>query len=180
MFAGVCRLVAALAMASISVAAIAQPIPPGALPGRERQQFEQPAPPRAQPGGPGVSLPSTVAPPGAEKIKVVIRSIRVVGATIYTKSQLAELYADLIGQHTTLLAVYEAAQRITTKYGSDGYVLSRAIVPPQELNPGGADIRIEVIEGFVDKVEWPPEVGRYRDFFSHYAAMITAERPANI
>jgi len=41
-------------------------------------------------------------------------------------------------------------------------------------------VRIEVIEGWVDKVEWPASLTRYRDFFSSYAAKITAERPANI
>jgi hemolysin activation/secretion protein len=59
-------------------------------------------------------------------------------------------------------------------------VLSRAIVPPQELNPGGAVVHIEIVEGYIDKVEWPEQLGRYRDFFSDYATKITAQRPANI
>ena len=57
--------------------------------------------------------------------------------------------------------VYSLAQKITAKYGNDGYVLSRAIVPPQNLDPSGAIVTIEVIEGYVDKVEWPPSVARY-------------------
>ena len=35
------------------------------------------------------------------------------------------------------------AQRLTAKYGNDGYVLTRAVVPPQELSPDGAVVRIE-------------------------------------
>jgi len=58
-------------------------------------------------------------------------------------------------------------------------VLSRAIVPPQEFNPKGATVRIQVIEGWVNKVEWPKKLSRYRDFFSDYATRITTERPAN-
>jgi hemolysin activation/secretion protein len=100
--------------------------------------------------------------------------------TVYTQEQLAPLYADLLGQHVTLQAVYDLAQKITTKYGNDGYVISRAIVPPQQLNPGGATVRIQVIEGYVDKVEWPHALDKFRDFFSYYTARITAERPANI
>ena len=42
------------------------------------------------------------------------------------------------------------------------------------------NVRIQVIEGWVDKVEWPKKLSRYRDFFSDYAAKITADRPVNI
>ena len=153
MLAGVGRVAAALAIAIVSTAALAQVIPPSAQPGRERERFTQPPVPRAQPGGPPVSLPSTVAPPGAEKIKIVIRSVSVGGSTVYSAAQLEPIYADLLGRETTLATVYEIARRITAKYGADGYVLSRAIVPPQQLNPKGVNVRIQVIEGWVDKVE---------------------------
>jgi hemolysin activation/secretion protein len=180
MFLGASRFLAVLAIVGVSYSATAQVIPPSAQPGRERERFTQPPVPRAQPGGPPVSLPSTVAPPGAEKIKLVIRSVQVVGSTIYSAAQLEPLYADLLGRETTLATVYEIARRITAKYGADGYVLSRAIVPPQKLNPKGVHVRIQVIEGWINKVEWPKKLARYRDFFSDYAAKITADRPVNI
>src|SRR5664280_707359 len=107
MLAGVGRIAAALAIAIVSTAAIAQVIPPSAQPGRERERFTQPPVPRAQPGGPPVSLPSTVAPPGADKVKIVIRSVSVVGSTVHSAAQLEPLYADLLGRETTLATVYE-------------------------------------------------------------------------
>ena len=180
MFAGICRFAAALVAVGVSSIAVAQVIPPSAQPGRERELFTQPPVPRAQPGGPAISLPSTVAPPGAEKVKLVIRSVRVVGSTIYSADELKSLYADLLGRETTLQTVYDIARRITAKYGSDGYVLSRAVVPPQQFDPKGANVRIQVIEGWINKVEWPQKLSRYRDFFSNYAARITAERPVSI
>jgi len=106
--------------------------------------------------------------------------VHIVGSTVYTEEQLAPLYEDLIGQSTSLQTVYDLARKITAKYGADGYVLSRAIVPPQNLNPKRADITIQVVEGYVDNVEWPKTLSRYRDFFTGYATKITAERPANI
>ena len=171
-----------LALAGIFAPALAsaQVIPPSAQPGRERERFTQPPAPQARPGGPAVSLPSTVAPPGADKIKIVIRSVHVVGSTIYSREQLEAVYADLLGRETTLQTVYGIAQRITGKYGSDGYVLSRAIVPPQNFNPKGANVRIQIIEGWVDRVEWPSKLARYRNFFSDYASKITTDRPVNI
>src|SRR5438552_12224160 len=58
MVAGVRPIAAALAMVSVSFAAVAQVIPPGAQivppsdqPGRERERFERPPVPLAQPGG---------------------------------------------------------------------------------------------------------------------------------
>ncbi len=182
---GLRRVVAALALVVVATAAttatMAQPvIPPSVQPGREQQQFTEPAAPLSQPGGGAISLPSTVAPKGADRIKVVVRAVRIVGMTVYSQDQIAPLYADLVGHQVTLQAIYDLAQKITSKYGTDGYVISRAIVPPQQLNPGGATVQIQVIEGYVDKVEWPRALDKFRDFFSYYTARITAERPSNI
>jgi hemolysin activation/secretion protein len=177
---GVCRFLAALAMVVATAAAVAQPLPPSVQPGRERERFTPPVAPLSEPGGSAISLPSTVAPPGADRIMVRVRGIRIVGNTVFTQEQLAPLYADLVGKRVTLQAVYDLAQKITTKYGDAGYVISRAIVPPQELNPGGATIRIQVIEGYVDKVEWPKALDKYVYFFSYYTSRIIAERPTNI
>jgi hemolysin activation/secretion protein len=127
-----------------------------------------------------VALPGTVAPEGAENIRLRIREIRIEGSTVYSRDELKLLYQGLIGPEVSLSEVYDLAQRITTKYGIDGYVLSRAIVPPQNLTKGGAVIRIQVIEGYVDKVVWPAGLERYRDFFSYYAAQIIADRPSNV
>jgi hemolysin activation/secretion protein len=125
-------------------------------------------------------LPSTAPPSGAASIKVHIRDICIKGATVYTREQLAPLYADLIDHEVPLQAIYDLAQRITAKYGADGYSLSRAIVPPQAFAPHGATPCLQVVEGYIDHVEWPAAVAKYRDFFTHYSEMITAERPINV
>ncbi|HEV3371852.1 MAG TPA: POTRA domain-containing protein [Xanthobacteraceae bacterium] len=181
MRSAVCRAIAALALVVVATAAEAQPVVPSSVqPGREQQRFTEPPPPQSQPGGPAISLPSTVAPKGADQMFVLVRDVRIEGATVYKQDELAPLSADLIGHRVTLQAIYDLAQKITTKYGNDGYVISRAIVPPQQLDPHGAIVHIKVIEGYVDKVEWPHAIEKYRDFFSYYTMRITAERPANI
>jgi len=175
-------LLAILALVLLPVVAAAQPIPSGAQPGRERQQIAPPVQgPRAQPGGPAISLPSTVAPPGAESIMLTVSRIVITGATVYGEADFAPLYADLIGHDVPLAAVYELARRITAKYGAAGYVLSRAIVPPQNFGRHNAVVHIQVVEGYVDNVIWPMEkLARYRNFFDDYTARIIADRPANI
>ena len=180
MTAGGRRFFAALAILMLPVGAAAQ-IPSSELPGRERQRFVDPQAPRAQPGGDTISLPSTVAPPGAERITLTISRVVVTGATVYSDADLAPLYADMMGAEVPLAAVYDLARRITAKYGAAGYVLSRAIVPPQNFGRHGAVVRIQVVEGYVDQVIWPVEkLTRYRDFFTDYSARITADRPANV
>ena len=158
----------------------AQVIPPSVQPGRERERFIVPQGPRAQPGAAPIGLPSTAAPPEAKTTFIVIRGIRITGATVYGHEEFLPLYQELIGRRVPLQAVYDLAQAITAKYGAAGYVLSRALVPVQELEPSGATVRIEVVEGYVDRVEWPEKLKRYRDFFTDYAAKITADRPLNI
>ena len=80
MAAGRGRLLAVLALLFLPVTAVAQVIPPGAQPGREREQLAPPVQgPRAQPGGATITLPSTVAPPGAASIKLTISRIVITG-----------------------------------------------------------------------------------------------------
>jgi hypothetical protein len=45
--------------------------------------------------GPRVSLPSATAPPGADRIRLTIRDIRIEGATVYPAEVLKALGADL-------------------------------------------------------------------------------------
>ncbi len=180
LFTSAYRSFAVLLFLCVPVMAVAQTIPSSEQPGRERQRFIEPQAPLAQPGGEVVTLPSSVAPAGAANIAVFITGVEISGATVYGADELAVLYQGLVGHEWSLQTVYDLAQRITAKYGNDGYVLSRAIVPPQQLDPKGAVIRIQVVEGWISQVEWPAQLARYRDFFAHYAAKIVADRPANI
>src|SRR4051794_17936575 len=111
-----CVLLAAALTASQSATA---QIPSSELPGRARERFEEPTVPRATPGGPTISLPSTVAPQGAERIRLKLSRVVVTGSTVYKPADFNSLYADLLGRQVTLAEVYAIAQRITTKYGND-------------------------------------------------------------
>ena len=180
MIHSLCRYAAALALLGMPVAAVAQIIPGGDQPGRGRERGVEPPAAQAQPRGAVIALPHQVGTARGAEAQLVIRHVEITGSTVYSPEVLAPLYADLLGHEVTLQSVYDLAQRITAKYGQDGYVLSRAIVPPQNLHAGGATIRIQVVEGYVDKVVWPEKLSRYRNFFSDYEAKIVSDRPANI
>jgi hemolysin activation/secretion protein len=160
--------------------AIAQVIPSSERPGRVEQRFATPEPARARPSGVVIKLPEMAEPAGAAATPLLIKGFVIDGATVFSREELSPLYLDVVGHESNVAAIFAVARKITAKYGAAGYVLSRAIVPPQPLDPKGAVVHLRVAEGFVDKVEWPEKLSRYRNFFTDYAAKITAERPANI
>ena len=172
-------ILAMVCMACVSLDASAQTIPPGDEPGRIEQRFVAPPTPRA-----GIAihegLESTVPPDQAAKIFLTLHDIHFEGNTALSAAELRDLYANDIGKKISLRDVFAIAAAVTARYGKAGYTLSRAIVPPQELNQKNATVTIRIIEGYVDNVVWPPEISRYRDLFSAYSAKITAERPVRV
>lgn len=159
----------------------AQTIPSTVAPGRESQQFRQLDRPLSRPSLPAIQLQGSTAPDGASDISLVVTRITVQGSTVYSAQELAALTSGLTGKRVSLQAVYDVASRLTGKYGDDGYVFSRAIVPPQALDPNGAVITLQAVEGYVDHVEWPDDLaGRDPQLFAAYSERITASRPANI
>jgi len=136
---------------------------PANQPGRERERFERPPVPLAQPGGPASPCPARGARGrGRNHAGGAPDSHR--GRDVYTSAQLAELYADLIGHRVTLQAVYDAAGRITPNTARTATCSRAPIIPVQELDPNGAVVRIQVLEGYVETVEWPGPARRLSRF----------------
>ena len=121
-----------------------------------------------------------MAPESAAKVRLLIKSITVEGSTVYSAEDLAPLYADLIGHEVSAADVYGIANKIAAKYGQDGYLVARAVVVPQAVDANGAAIRIRVVEGYIEAVEWPAEAEHYRDLSAACLDKIKAERPARI
>lgn len=159
-----------------SVPATAQPLPGGADPGQIEKRFQaQPQPlskPRDLRG-----LEATTPPEQAAKVKVKLKGVRVEGSTVFDTDDFRDIQGAYLNQTVPLSTVFDIAAQITALYGKQGYLLSRAIVPPQEFNESGAVVVIRVIEGYIDQVIWPEGLERYRDFFTYYADQITAQRP---
>ena len=167
MLAGMRAIAAAVAMVSASCAAVAQTVPPAAQivppsdqPGRERERFERPPVPLAQPGGPAIAVPGIEAPPGRPRPRSSSAKFASTARPSTPPSSCASSTPTSSATRSRCRQVYDLAGRITAKYGADGYVLSRAIIPVQELDPNGAVVRIEVVEGYIETVEWPAAARR--------------------
>jgi hemolysin activation/secretion protein len=147
-------------------------------PSRIEQQLPPPTPTPTQPE---ISVPQKddlTAPPGAEQQKFQLKSLAIEGATVYPLERFQPLYAQFIDKEVSLADLYTIASQITKLYRRDGYILSLAIVPEQTIKNGEA--RLQVIEGYIEKVEIegapPNQLKRIQGFTNK----ITASRPLQL
>lgn len=142
-----------LAITAFSHAVCAQTLPEAADIGRikpvpQRQLPDEP--PNLLSVVPSYSV-SNAVPEGAELIHLDLKDILIDGATAFTPEQLAPIYAPYIGKNITLDIVYDIAAKITALYRNEGYFLSLAYVPNQNIEEG--IVHIKVVEGYIFNVE---------------------------
>ena len=116
-----------------------------------------------------------VFPEDLKGVKFVLKKLFIQGTTIYDKKAFKPLYSNYLKKELTLKDIYEIAQSITNKYRNDGYILSKAIVPPQKINNGVVQLRI--IEGYIDKIKIQGPVRGPRKLINQYKKKILKSRP---
>ncbi|MES2729336.1 MAG: ShlB/FhaC/HecB family hemolysin secretion/activation protein [Pseudomonadota bacterium] len=140
-----------------TVAFFAQPVAaqPATLPGsadpsRVFTESEIPAPP---PGGvDAVVMPSSTfsPPPGSDQIYLTLQAIDLEGAGPESRTEAEALYRPYLGQRISLETLYKIAHDLQQTYWSRGYILTRVILPPQDIEDGR--VTMAVIETPVVKV----------------------------
>lgn len=158
----------------LSSTALAQVIPPSVDPGQIERRFKQPLVPQTSPDVSIPAAPQTGPVPNADKITFVLNDVEIEGSTIFSKTDLAPLYEDLIGKKVSLLDMYAVADKVTTHYRKAGYVLSRAVVPAQKIS--GGVFRIQVIEGYISNVIIKGDIKNER-IFDGFVRKLKADRP---
>ena len=126
---------------------------------------------------PPQAAPLAPPPAGADQIKFVLRDLSVTGVTAYSTEDIAPFYQNFVGKEISLAQLWSIAAEITSKYRNDGYFLTRAIVPAQEIGDGTATIK--VVEGYIGDVVIPDEIKDKR-LVNDISATIKSERPTNI
>ncbi len=96
--------------------------------------------------------PQGQAPGGSEAQNIKFKLTRVViqGNTVFSYTQLMPLFANKINKEISVSDLFQLVEDITNFYRNNGYILSRAILPPQHVENGIVIIRI--IEGFIQNV----------------------------
>lgn len=147
-------------------------------PGQIEQRIRLPEAPR----GPDreITLPEPAPRPAVEEParKFVLVGVEITGSTVYPPVELSFAYENLLSREISLNEVEEILDRITQKYRDDGYILSRAIAPPQSIKVG--ILRIRVIEGFVERVEYTGAKPGGERLLRGFAARIEATRPLSL
>src|SRR6185369_15404533 len=102
---------------------------------------------------PPVTLPAVGRPNtgGDTKPQFVLRGIDVSGAQAIPRDRIAAAYQPYLGKKVSQADLAAIAGAISDLYRADGFHLSRAIVPPQDIADGR--VRIQVIEGTIVQAE---------------------------
>lgn len=114
-----------------------QQIPPAPLPQKAAPKIE------VEPG-------KVPASPVADTVKIVVNSLHVTGAQAYSEAELLALTGFKPGTELTLSELRGMASKIADYYHRNGYFVSQAYLPAQDIK-GGA-VTIAVIEGRYGKV----------------------------
>ena len=123
------------------------------------QSASQITPPSFRPGAPqaGGSIifsgrPGLDAPPGAERLTVRIKSIAVEGPLPALSAEHRALEARLVGRPIRASELFAAVRELEAAYARAGFVLVRIVLPAQTLRDGG-QLRIVVVNGFIERVD---------------------------
>lgn len=152
--------------------ALAQPSSPAQVDQRFRQRPEAPSvgAPLAVPAPPGAG--TTPAP---DSLRFTLSGFRFEGNTVIPERDLQAMAASYLGHEISLAQVNELADRITALYRDRGYILSRAVVPPQRVDRGTLTIRI--VEGSIDKVDVQGDAGGATNILKAHGARIAQQHP---
>lgn len=151
---------------------------PSAQPGRVQQEL------RIEPERPAVGGATVITVPdeaGADKslqdgATFKLNGVQIKNSTAFTEQELRPEYADRIGKEASLRTLNEIAAKITAKYRNAGYILSRAVVPPQRIANGV--VTIQIIEGSVNQVIFEGD-GANSAFLNDIAGKIRSAKPLN-
>ncbi|QPJ64792.1 MAG: ShlB/FhaC/HecB family hemolysin secretion/activation protein [Candidatus Nitrohelix vancouverensis] len=144
-------------------------------PGRFEQRFEAPSKPRSTvvPVQPDNLKPAE--PEELKKIRFFLNKIIISGATVYSEKQFAYLSRNFLRREVSLAHVYRMAAAITARYRNDGYILSKAVVPPQEIVDGV--IRLRIIEGYIDEINVKGDVQGPKKLINAFRKKLLSSRP---
>ncbi len=114
-------------------------------------------------------------PQNLKKVRFQLKELKVRGSTVYADTQFIPLYRKLLLREVTLEHIYKVANAITRKYRNDGYILSRALVPPQTIENGAAVI--DIVEGYVDSVRVQGDIEGPKKLLNAYRKRLLNSRP---
>lgn len=122
--------------------------------------------------------PASSLGPESEKIKFKLTKIIIEGNTVYSTQQLSALYKDKLNTTISIADLVKIVQDITNYYRNNGYILSRAVLPPQHVAGGAVTVR--VLEGYIDEVKIAGTPKKAQYIIQRYVNNVTHSRPLQL
>ena len=97
-----------------------------------------------------IEFPTQQAPANSGTFSFVLSDIAIEGPEVVPRESLRPLYADLVGKQITLLQAFDVLAQIQAAHRDAGYVFTRVVAPPQEIN--GGIFTVQVVEAFIGDV----------------------------
>src|SRR6059058_5678180 len=125
---------------------------PGYDPRQTERRFDGQQSSQGASGRPRLPLPQFARPEGQGDSKplFVLRHVSISGAVAIPQERLAATYQSYIGKKVSQADLAAIAAAVSDVYRAAGFHLSRAIVPPQDVQSG--QLRIQVIEGSITEL----------------------------
>jgi hemolysin activation/secretion protein len=114
----------------------------------------------------------------AQLIKFKLNKIMLEGNEVYTTAQLSRLYNKYLNTTISIAELEGIVQSITNYYRNNGYILSRAILPPQHVAEGIVHIRI--LEGYISNAHIQGDPKKAKCLLQGYANRIVKSKPLQI
>lgn len=80
-----------------------------------------------------------------------LEGIKIEGNTVYSPQELNRIFAARIHKPIGINGLTHIADLITQKYRQDGYLLTKAYIPQQDIQSG--TVTIKIIEGYISQVD---------------------------
>jgi hemolysin activation/secretion protein len=125
---------------------------PGYDPRQTEKRFDDQQSSQDANGRPRLPLPQFARPEGQGDSKPLfaLRHVSIVGAVAIPQERLAATYQSYIGKKVSQADLAAIAAAVSDVYRAAGFHLSRAIIPPQDIQSG--QLRIQVIEGSITEL----------------------------
>jgi len=152
---------------------------PGYDPRQTERRFEGQQSSQGANARPGLPLPHFARPEGQGDTKplFVLRHVSISGAVAIPPERLATTYQSYIGKKVSQADLAAIAAAVSDVYRAAGFHLSRAIVPPQDIQ--GGQLRIQVIEGSITELALKGDGGEQFGVRPMLDAVLT-ERPSRL
>ncbi len=144
------------------------------IPDQIERQIENRPPP--EPAAPPVTGATAATRVELAQQSFVLAGVLVEGATVYPALDFLPYYQAHLGTRVTVSTLRDIAEAITRHYQQDGYFLSNALLPAQDIEYG--IVRIRVIEGYLSTWSIPGANAEPDPLLARWLEPLMRQRPA--